>query len=63
MALSCSKNLSALLRGMTKKDSGNFFWFELSSFLQEKKLESHKKVCENKDFCNTVMLSKDTKIL
>ena len=27
------------------------------------KLESHKKVCENKDFCNVVMPSEDTKIL
>ena len=35
---------------------------ELSSFLQNKKLESHKKVCENKDFCNLVM-PKDAKAL
>ena len=27
-----------------------------------KKLESHKKVCENKDFCNLVM-PKDVKVL
>ena len=27
------------------------------------KLESHRKVCENKDFCKIVMPSKDTKIL
>ena len=24
---------------------------------------SHKKVCENKDFCNIIMLSEDTKVL
>ena len=37
---------------------------ELSSFfLDKKKLESHKKVWENKDFCNVNMLSEDTKIL
>ena len=35
---------------------------ELSSFLQKKKLELHKKVCENKDFCNLVM-PKDAKVL
>ena len=35
---------------------------ELSSFLRNKKLESHKKVCENKDFCNLVM-PKDAKVL
>ena len=27
------------------------------------KLESHKKVCENKDFCNVIMPSKNTIIL
>ena len=35
----------------------------LHSFATENKLESHKKVCENKDFCNIAMSSKDTKIL
>ena len=31
---------------------------------QKKKLESHKKVCENKkDFCNVTMTFVDTKIL
>ena len=29
----------------------------------ENKRESHKKVCENKDFCNVLMPSEDTKIL
>ena len=28
-----------------------------------RKLESHRKVCENKDFCNVIMPSEDTKIL
>ena len=35
----------------------------LHSFATEKKLELHKKVCENKDFCNVIMSSEDTKIL
>ena len=43
------------------------WWFllsELSSFyLKKKKLESHKRVCENKDFCIVIMPSQDTKIL
>ena len=30
---------------------------------QQKKLESHKKVCENKDFYNVIMPFEDTKIL
>ena len=32
-------------------------------FLTEKKLESHKKLCENKNFCNVIKPSEDTKIL
>ena len=35
----------------------------LHSFGTENKSESHKKVRENKDFCNVVMLPEDTKIL
>ena len=58
------KNLSALLRGITCKQHGDFYCLNcLHSFATENKRESHKKVCENKDLCNVVMLSKDTKIL
>ena len=32
------------------------------SFRTNSKLESHKKVCENKDFCNIMMPSVGTKI-
>ena len=32
-------------------------------FRTKSKLESHKKVCENKDFCNVIMPSEDTKTL
>ena len=35
----------------------------LHSFAIEKNPESHEKVWENKDFCNVMMPSKDTKIL
>ena len=31
--------------------------------LEQKKLESHKRVCENQDFCNIITPSEDTKIL
>ena len=37
--------------------------FELSSCRTKNKLESHKKGCENKDFCKVIMPSEDTKIL
>ena len=48
------KKISALLRVITSKHHGD---------CNRKKLESHKKVCGNKDFCNAIMLSEDTKIL
>ena len=35
----------------------------VSISLDQKKVESHKKLCENKDFCNIVMSSDNTKIL
>ena len=64
MALSCSKKkLSALLRGITSKHYGDFCLNCLYSFRIKNQLESHKKVCKNKDFCNIVMPSEDTKIL
>ena len=33
------------------------------SFATENKLQLHKSVCENKDFCNIIMPSEDTEIL
>ena len=64
MTLSCSKRISALLRGITSKHHGHFYCLNfLHSFETEKKLELHKKVCEDKDFCRVIMSSEDTKIL
>ena len=64
MALSCRKKLSVLLRGITSKDCSDFYCLNcLHSFATEHMRESHKKICENKDFCNVVMPSEGTKIL
>ena len=58
------KKLPALLRGITSKHHGDFYYLNcFHFFLTENKLESHKKACENKDFCNVHMPSDDTKIL
>ena len=58
------KKLSALLRGITSKNNGDFYCFNcLYSFRTKNKLESHKKVCENKDFSGVEMPSEDIKIL
>ena len=58
------KKLSAILRGITSKHHGDFYFLNcLHSFATENKRESHKKLCENKDFYNVIMPSGDTKIL
>ena len=59
------KGLSAFLRGVTSKQCGDFYCLNsLHIFVTKSKLESHILCdCENKDFCNTVMPSEDTKIL
>ena len=53
--------LSALLRGINSKHHADFYC--LNCFATKNPLESHKKVCENKDFCSVIMLFKDTKTL
>ena len=63
-SLSCSKKLSAWLRGITSKYYGDFDCLNfLHSFRIENKLKKKKKVCKNKDFCNVILPSEDTKIL
>ena len=58
------KKLSTLLSGITSKNYSYFYCLNcLHSFRTTNKLESHKKVCENKDFCNVIKPSEDTKIL
>ena len=56
------KMLSALLRGTTLKNNGDSYCLNcLHSFRPKNRLESDKKVCEIKDFCNVIMPSEDTK--
>ena len=58
------KKISALLRGITSKRVGDLYCFNcLHSFRIKSKHKSHKKVCENKDFCGVLMPPEDTKIL
>ena len=57
------KKLPALLRGMTSKHHSDFYCLNcLHSFATKSKRESHKKVCENKDFCSIEIPSEETKI-
>ena len=58
------KKLLGLLREITSKYYSGFYCLNcLHSFRTKSKLDSHKKVCENKDFRNIIMPSEDTKIL
>ena len=58
------KILSAVLRAIMSKHHGSFYCLKcLYSSATESKRESQKKVCENKDCCDVVILSEDTKIL
>ena len=51
MVLSCSQKTIALLRGPTCKDHGDFYCLNcVHSFAKESKLQSHKRVYENRDF-------------
>ena len=65
LIITLSKKLLALLREITSKHHVDFNCLNcLHSFATEnRKHESHKRVRENKDFCNFVVPSKDTKIL
>ena len=64
MALSCSKKLSALLRGIKSKHDGDFYClncFYLHS--TGNKLKKHKNVGEDHDYCYVEMPKEDNKIL
>ena len=58
------KKLSALLRGITSKHHDDFHCLNcFDSFGTESKLQSHKRVCGNKDFVNIIMSSEDIEML
>ena len=62
MALPCSKKTIYIIK--SNKHYGDFYCLNcLRSFRTKSKLKSHKKVSENKDFCNVIMPFEDTKIL
>ena len=63
MALACSKRTISIVNRNNVFHSDFYCLNCLHSFATEKKRESYKKVCENKDFCNAVTPSEDTKIL
>ena len=58
------KNLSRLLRGITSNHKEDFYCLNcFHSSRTEKKLEAHKKICENHDYCHVEMPTKNNNII
>ena len=54
------KNLSRLLRGITSNHDGDFYCLNcFHSYRTKNKLEAHKKICENRDYCHVERATKD----
>ena len=54
------KNLSRLLRGIGSNHDGDFYCLNcFHSYRTKNKLEAHKKICENRDYCHVEMSTKD----
>ena len=52
------------MSGITSKHHGDFYCLNcFHTFPTENKIQLHQRVYENKDFCNFIMPSEDTKIL
>ena len=63
MALSCSKKLSALLRGVKSKHVGDFYCLNcVHSYRKENKLKKHYNVCKNHDYCYVEMPNEENTI-
>ena len=58
------KNFSRLLRGITSNHEGGFYCLNCFHLYRTKnKLEAHKKICENCDYCHVEMPTKDNNII
>ena len=53
------KNLSGLLRGITSNHAGDFYCLNcFCAYYTKNKFETHKKICENYDYCHVEMPTK-----
>ena len=58
------KNLSRLLRGITSNHDGDFYCLNcFHSYRTKNKLDSHKKICENHEYCHIEMPTKNNNII
>ena len=64
MALFSSKNLPGLLRRITSNHKEDFYCLNcFHAYSTKNKLEVHKKICENHDYCYVEMPTKDNNII
>ena len=58
------KNLPGLVRGITSNHKEDFYCLNcFRSYRTKNKLKEHKKICENHNYCNVEMPTKDNKII
>ena len=58
------KNLPGLLKGITSTHEKDFYCLNcFHSYRTKNKLESHKRICENYDYCHVEMPTKDNNII
>ena len=58
------KNLSGLLRGIASNHEGDFYCLNcFCAYSAKNKLEKHKKICENHNYCHVEMPTKDNNII
>ena len=58
------KNLAGLLKGIISAHEKDFYCLNcFHSYRSKNKLESHKKICENHDYCHVEMPTKDNNII
>ena len=58
------KNLPGLLKGITSSHNEDFYCLNcFHSYRTKNKLEEHKKICENHDYCHVEMPTKDNNII
>ena len=58
------KKLSGLLRGITSNHKEDFYCLNcFHSYRTKNKLEAHKKICENHDYCHVEMPTKNNNII
>ena len=62
MALYSSNKIIRLLRGVTGNNNGDFYCLNcFHAYRTKNKLETHKKICENRGYCHVEMPNEDNK--